>query len=373
VGEYGQSNWTVSLVDNSGQPLQLRRQIEPNTMAEGPVGSNSINGVVLGSVGSSTDGRAGIIVDPDLPTNKLFAAYSTATQSFVPTFNSTGRQFQATFVADTTTVSIDAIGTAASSYGRLEAYNSSGQLIGRYTTKALAAGQTETMTIRRGAGDISYIIASGTARTAIKLDNLRYGAESSVQTGPQGHFYFPALPAGSYQVRATPANGFAALNPANGQLQATVTSNTATPDIDFGFVRTGSPWQNPRDPIDVNDSGFISPTDALTIINELNGGKGGVLAGSGIPTFPYIDVNGDGNLTPTDALLVINYLNESRNGSGEGPGSFQTSNLAEGVCHALTAPITPLVGEGEDDRNIEDDDLLLLLSLEWLRNSTVAE
>lgn len=378
VGEYGQAGWTVSLVDNSGQPLQLSRQIEPNTMADGPVGSNAINGVILGSVGDGTDGRAGVIVDPALPGNKIFAPFSISTQSFVPTWTSSGRRFQATFVAETTTVSIDAIGTSSASYGRLEAYNSSGQLVGRYTTKALGVGQTETMTVSRGVGDISYVIASATALTTVKLDNLRYGARSSIQSDALGRYYFPALPAGTYQVKATPAAGWSASAPGSGQLQATVLPNTSTRDIDFGFVQSGSLWQNPRDQLDVNDSELITPTDALLIINLLNDGRGGVLAGSGIPLFPYIDVSGDGNLTPTDALLVINYLNSRPVGSGESPGNklfsqaSAVTHLEDGVCFPAN-PSTPLVGEGEDERDKEGDELLILLSLDRLRNFAVAD
>ncbi len=70
------------------------------------------------------------------------------------------------------------------------------------------------------------------------------------------------------------------------------------------------PWQNSRDPLDVNDSTQITPLDALLVINAINTRL--VLT----PNLPdpfdpvaYVDVNGDGLLTPIDALLVINYLN----------------------------------------------------------------
>ena len=70
------------------------------------------------------------------------------------------------------------------------------------------------------------------------------------------------------------------------------------------------PWQNPRNSLDVNDSGQITALDALLVINGLNTRL--VIT----PTLPepfdpvnYVDVNADGALTPLDALLVINYLN----------------------------------------------------------------
>ncbi len=366
AGEYGQAGWTVSLVDSSGQNIQIQKRIEPDNLTNGPVGTSPINGAVLGSVGSSTDGRVGVLNDPDSTSgNKVFTAFSTSAQTFVNTWNETGRQFQATFVADTTTVSLDAIGIGTGSYGRLEAYNSSGQLIGRYTTKSLPAGQTETMTISRGTSDISYIVAFGTAKTNIKLDNLRYGAPTTVQTNSQGQYYFPSLPAGQYQVRVTAPSGFNALSPSNGTTQATVTANTATTDIDLGFVPAGSNWQNSRNRYDVNDNNLVSPVDALLVINALNNGGGRILTGSGVPTFPYIDVTGDGVLSPVDALQVINFLNQNR-GGGEGESGFNgfesTSQINVGAgCSPVefaAPPINSPYGEGE----LDNDELLLLLA-----------
>ncbi len=60
------------------------------------------------------------------------------------------------------------------------------------------------------------------------------------------------------------------------------------------------------EPLDVNQSGVISPLDALLVINALN-----EQAASERIFVPRgrIDTNGDGQLTPLDALLVINYLN----------------------------------------------------------------
>lgn len=367
VGEYGQTGWSVGLVDTQDQPIQIQKSIEPDSMNSGPVGTSPINGAVFGSVGNSTDGRVGVLVDPDSTTsNKVFSAYSTSSQNFVSNWNETGRQLQVTFVADTSTVSLDAIGIGLSSYGRLEAYNSLGQLIGRYTTKSLSAGQVETMTISRGTSDISYVVAFGCAKTNVKLDALRYGAATTVQTDLQGHYYLPSLPAGQYQVHVTAPSGYNALSPNNATLQALVTANTATSDIDFGFVPAGSDWQNLRDRYDVNDNQLVSPVDALLIINALNNGGGRVLQGSGVPTFPYIDVTGEGLLSPVDALQVINFLNQNR-GNGEPEATISSGlevNIGAG-CSAFefgTPPITSTLGGGEQS----DDELLMLLAQDQL-------
>lgn len=75
----------------------------------------------------------------------------------------------------------------------------------------------------------------------------------------------------------------------------------------------GHPWQNPRDPLDVNDDGYITPLDVLLVINVLNTTGAGPLplpppVPGGPP--PFLDPSGDDYVTPLDALLVINFLNQ---------------------------------------------------------------
>jgi hypothetical protein len=70
------------------------------------------------------------------------------------------------------------------------------------------------------------------------------------------------------------------------------------------------PWQNPLQPLDVNNNGFVTGLDALLIINKLNLTGPEVLPATPPPA-PYFfyDVSGDGRMTAIDALMVINYLN----------------------------------------------------------------
>jgi subtilisin family serine protease len=72
------------------------------------------------------------------------------------------------------------------------------------------------------------------------------------------------------------------------------------------------PWQNPLEPLDVNNNGFITGLDALLIINKLNTTGPEVLPATPPPA-PYFfyDVSGDGRMTALDALMVINYLNNA--------------------------------------------------------------
>lgn len=96
------------------------------------------------------------------------------------------------------------------------------------------------------------------------------------------------------------------------------TSNVAT--VNISVVLNPLPWQNPQKPLDVSNDSFVSPIDALLIINDLK--FHGIRKLPNPPQAPllpppYLDVSGDGFVSPADALLIINALN---GGSGEGEG-----------------------------------------------------
>ncbi len=81
------------------------------------------------------------------------------------------------------------------------------------------------------------------------------------------------------------------------------------------------PWHNARNRFDVNDDTFITPLDALLVINAINDR---LTLPPELPTpfipVRFVDVSSDGNLSPIDALLVINELNRARaNAEGELP------------------------------------------------------
>lgn len=81
-------------------------------------------------------------------------------------------------------------------------------------------------------------------------------------------------------------------------------------------ISARSPYHNYNLNKDVNGDGFISPIDALLVINELNRRGAGPVVNtggtSGEGPIPMLDVNGDGMVTPLDVLLIINHLNHNR-------------------------------------------------------------
>lgn len=98
---------------------------------------------------------------------------------------------------------------------------------------------------------------------------------------------------------------------------APIRSPHQNPDTRWQFA-VGAGISSP----DVNADGFVSPIDALLIINYLNDRN----AEQRVPfvTYnppPFRDVNGDMLITPTDIIQVINFLNartQGRNAEGEG-------------------------------------------------------
>jgi len=91
------------------------------------------------------------------------------------------------------------------------------------------------------------------------------------------------------------------------QYRTQINSLLASPDPNLA-------WQNPTNPLDVNNDGIVSSLDALVIINELNNVGPHTLplppvAGDAPP--PYYDVAGSDSVSSLDALMILNYLNSA--------------------------------------------------------------
>jgi hypothetical protein len=111
---------------------------------------------------------------------------------------------------------------------------------------------------------------------------------------------------GIYTVTLSNANGNNPIKDlAGNSLQA-----NAPPDTRFVIELTDkivSPWQNPNNPYDVNNSGSVTGADLLILINRiLTVGTGQLPIVATVP--PYYDVTGDGALRTSDLLAVVNYI-----------------------------------------------------------------
>ncbi len=125
---------------------------------------------------------------------------------------------------------------------------------------------------------------------------------------------------------------------------------------DYQITINGNPWHNYNNEFSTNGDPSVSPIDVLLIIHMLNNPSSsyinnipgdpnfGRLWNPPLPGFeppPYVDVNGDGYVSPIDALLVIDYLN---GGSGEGEGEAEGEAGSYGL--AATDSAHPLIGTG---------------------------
>ena len=106
---------------------------------------------------------------------------------------------------------------------------------------------------------------------------------------------------------------------------------------------------------DVNLTGFVTPLDALQILNALRRNRGRLENGSldltaanlnNLPPRP--DVNGDGDLSPVDALAVLQELRRL-NGQGEGEATFVATE-ASGVLASTSTAILDELDHASTDR-----------------------
>ena len=134
------------------------------------------------------------------------------------------------------------------------------------------------------------------------------------------------------------------------------------------FTLTASRRQNPilSQAEDVNADGFITPIDALLVLNVLRrAGSGNVDVadlGPRDPAFP--DANGNGRVTPLDALVVLNRLRRQNNSfGGESIVTADTSD-ADAWSPAATVAVAAADRSGFETR---------MAAIEPIRTSVTTE
>lgn len=141
----------------------------------------------------------------------------------------------------------------------------------------------------------------------------------------------------------TPANGFSGTATFSYTVRDNVgvASNVATVSVRVQNSR----WRNSQNSLDVNGDGFVSPIDALIIINYLNSDAERFLPNSGVIPPPFLDPNDDEMVTPTDVLQVINFLNANSQGGGSAgaEGEQSESGLTDDKLSSLAyvTTVTP--------------------------------
>lgn len=173
----------LAVVVMAGTARAVTMTAEPDDFSPGSNISNSFDGITLSSEGTGWNNPSGGIfaVDPENDQLEPFPAstgglvFGTDDSSFPHLFRELGfLAFRADFAAPTNRVSLDFIGNDSADTGLLEAYNASGNLLGRALSPSLGLGEVANVSFQSGNDDISYILAGGQDRlSSLGIDNLQ--------------------------------------------------------------------------------------------------------------------------------------------------------------------------------------------------------
>jgi hypothetical protein len=347
-------DWAVEIVDEFGGPVLLQQNIEPNDYLEGAVLNSAHPSATLTAIGG------------DAATSQVTARSSTRFPSAgrvfwgssisdgggpIETWTTSSRRLRIDPTAPTTTVSIRALSSGATSFGRLEAYDAAGNLLERYTTAALTSGKSEMMTIVRPTADIAYVIARAHAGTEVVLDSLTVGPNSSATTNFLGAYSLRSLDTGTYRITVTPPSGHVVTTPASGMYTINFVAGQVVGDQNFGLRLHTNIWHNLARAENVTGeaSGLVNLLDVVALINWLSvsGGNPHLPPAGNTAAVGYIDVDNNGICNLLDLLAVVNYLTRNAaasGGGGEGEVGGGSGEVGSGARGSGGGP----GGEGEE-------------------------
>lgn len=351
AGERPLQGWTVQLIDAAGNPLTLSDGVDADPYADGTSLDRMNAAVSLTAIPLGSSAGVVAVSTSSASTGNRVLGYRDADGVTRKSVWDENISLRMDFTSPVAAVRLDAIGSGADQYARLEVFGADGGLLERVTTGALGSGQAETLSIQRPTADITYAIARSHGGSNILLDNLRFGPEAQTVTDRWGGYNLTSLAAGTYHVQALEPSEAEPLEQIH---TVTLSEGEAMAAVDFAAQQVPISWQNPSEPVDVTGEGQISPLDALVLINYINQQDGDPsLPPPPLKPAPYYDVDGNGYVSAIDVLLVINRLNlapdagsqtidveaEGETGFGEGEAEW-TLGLAASrpVASTLAVP-----------------------------------
>jgi hypothetical protein len=286
-----------------------------NPLPDAPVVANPVPDQVvqLGSTTTITVNLTGVFSDPDLPSDTLTLSYNNATGNTNPTLVTGGSLNSAT--------SILTLQLGAGRFGRSDitvvATDSTNRTISDTFTvivNSLPTARNDSATTKEDEQVAINVIANDSDSDGaidpasvmlVPGSGPSHGQIVSINNGtityqPDANYY------GSDSFRYTVKD-----NEGFESLPATVSIT----------VQSVPDYRNPNIFADVNNSGQVTPIDALIVINYINSHPNGELPPD--PTPPatpeyYYDVNGDGRCDAQDVLTIVNILNSSALSGAEG-------------------------------------------------------
>ncbi|TWU42046.1 dockerin type I domain-containing protein [Novipirellula artificiosorum] len=309
------SGVTARIQHSDGTPISSQ-SIVADQLPDGKISSANSPDVILSTHGVGLDSTVGVRSSALFNGNKLFQAYNAQYLEWTPHWNEK-TVFVATPDQPTGEVELTLVAGSEPSYGRLEAYDATGELIGRTTTGPIALGQTVSLSFADPQGRIASIRAFGHAGTSIGIAEFRFGQPSWVTTDASGLWQFDHLADGDYRVELTLPEPLLQFGQPTLLLQAGVGGPAI---VASAAGEVSNPWHNQALPGDVNHDGQVTANDALVVINDLTASGARELSGDPA-SGEYIDVNSDGSVSALDALIVINALTDF----GSGGAAFEVA------------------------------------------------
>lgn len=338
LGETGLAGWTVELLDGQNSPVATQRIVEPDNFSVGAA-IEEIPGVTFTAIGDNIGSFTNVFSQVNAAAttgSQVFGYYRSTTEStghFVDW--NTLQQLQIDLDAPVSQVSIDAIALENGSIGRLDAYDAAGNLIARYTTDQLTAGQAETLSVELASPQIVKIIVAGQLGTSVRLDNFVAGRPAAAETNAYGTFSLPIDVAGDYQLRITPPDGDSQTYVVHGATGANFAMVPLT-GFQFAIKLDSLQWSNPFADGDTNDDGVVDSTDFELVLAEVATPvftSNGEFLGDHTSPAPYLDANGDGGFNLLDVRRVLETLLSAEFGPPqEGEAVVSTSGLIDGAA-----------------------------------------
>ena len=209
ANETGLSTRTVSLSLSPLGPVAVNQfLVEPDDTAGSGAYVNTFSpAVTLSAVGSHVADPGARVSEKgsdESSTGTIVFANNQTNGALQSQFLEDSRELRMDFTFPTKSVSIDVIAKLndSSDRGRIEVFDSNGQLLESLTSSTLANAAYETLTITRPTADIASALAFGVDGQNVRLDNLRFSSELITQTDAEGHFSWEGIPSGTYYVSA---------------------------------------------------------------------------------------------------------------------------------------------------------------------------
>jgi len=297
-----------------------------------------------------------VYVEPSLLASgeNVFQAYSFQHSSLREHWNAETK-FKATFDEPVGYVELNILAGSEPSYGRIEAYDAAGSLIGRKTSEGIEVGSSAMLRFEDPAAQIASIRAFGHAGTSIGIQGIDVGSVNQVTTDESGVWRFGQMASGDYRIRMTTSDESLELQMPSFLMSVDNSSGGLMP---IPVRESVNSWHNANIPGDVNGDNQVTAGDALVVINYLTDLGARQLDGIA-PEKELVDVNNDGSVTALDAVIVINALTPGSSASAalDADGERVIENPSSGIPQQSQREVTDQVFAGWAAASLPESEL----------------